>query len=161
MMCWQRDRMSWWNFPVGEWTNCCSHRHDKLCPCMFLLVVRTLCVCVCAYLCRGDLEKNDHEPLLTFENARYDREEELASLIRDKRTADANYRKVKLALEGPPPKKQPSVAKKKDANEEEDTKKNGKGKQQQSQNDGASDKPFKPTATKKQLVSFATHTHTQ
>ena len=90
-------------------------------------------------------------------NLWYDREEELAALIRDKRAADANYRKVKLALEGPPPKKPASAPKKNDEKEEEVTKKNGKGKQQQSQNDGANEKPFKPTATKKQLVSALRH----
>eukprot|EP00548_Thalassiothrix_antarctica_P000095 CAMPEP_0194142306 /NCGR_PEP_ID=MMETSP0152-20130528/11601_1 /TAXON_ID=1049557 /ORGANISM="Thalassiothrix antarctica, Strain L6-D1" /LENGTH=1428 /DNA_ID=CAMNT_0038841223 /DNA_START=333 /DNA_END=4619 /DNA_ORIENTATION=+ len=37
-----------------------------------------------------------------------DREEELAALLREKRTADSNFRKFKLAFEGPPAKKTPS-----------------------------------------------------
>lgn len=76
------------------------------------------------------------------------REEELAALVRDKRAADSNFRKVKLALEGPPPKK--PAPKKKD--DKEDKKKDDKDENKES--DVTKEKPFKATATKKQLVSI-------
>lgn len=83
------------------------------------------------------------------------REEELAALVRDKRAADATYRKIKLGVEGPPPKK--LAPKKKDDEEEkkDDKKKNGKAANNDKEVDAVvttTDKPFKPTCTKKQLV---------
>ena len=82
------------------------------------------------------------------------REEKLAALTRDKRAADANYRKVKLGLEGPPPSKKPALKKKDDEEDKEgrknETRKNGKVyKETESL---IIEKPFKPTTTKKQLV---------
>jgi hypothetical protein len=75
--------------------------------------------------------------------------------VRDKRSADANYRKIKLGLEGPPPKKPAPKKKDEDDNEEKkvDKKKNGKVNDKENEaTAGVSDKPFKPTTTKKQLV---------
>lgn len=75
--------------------------------------------------------------------------------MRDKRSADANYRKIKLGLEGPPPKKPAPKKKDEDDNEEKkvDKKKNGKVNDKENEaTAGVSDKPFKPTTTKKQLV---------
>ena len=85
----------------------------------------------------------------------------MAALVRDKRAADATYRKIKLGLEGPATKK--PAPKKKDEEEESDKKegkkktKNGKSNSNDDKETdaaGTSDKPFKPTATKKQLVSI-------
>jgi hypothetical protein len=76
------------------------------------------------------------------------REEKLAQLARNKRSADSSFRKVKLALEGPPPKKAVPQKKTDDKGEDKnstDDKKDAK--------EEVKEKPFKPTATKKQFVS--------
>jgi hypothetical protein len=92
-------------------------------------------------------------PHSTYVAKLYDcREEELASLVRDKRTADANYRKIKLGLEGPPPKKPAPKKKDEDDKEENNVNKKKNGKVNDKEIEAVSDKPFKPTTTKKQLV---------
>jgi hypothetical protein len=84
----------------------------------------------------------------------------LAQLARNKRSADSSFRKVKLALEGPPPKK--AVPQKKSDDKGDDKKSTEDKKDADDKKDAqeeVKEKPFKPTATKKQFVStnFANH----
>jgi len=76
-----------------------------------------------------------------------EREEKLAELARTKRSADSNFRKVKLAVEGPPPKK--PVPQKKD--DKKDDRKSIDSKKDETEETKEKEKPFKPTATKKQF----------
>lgn len=96
-------------------------------------------------------------------------DEEMWELLKAKRTADTNFRKVKLQYEGPknPPKSKANEKKKdadsaetKDGEEGSSGKKKGKaGSKENQENDGDAEEKeeaapkFKPTATKKQFVS--------
>ena len=78
------------------------------------------------------------------------REEEMQELLRAKRAADAKFRKVRLAFEGPKrPTKKPAVGA--EAAEEKKTE-NGKNEAEETDGKAAkAEEPFKPTATKKQF----------
>jgi len=80
-----------------------------------------------------------------------EREDELAGLLREKRQADSNYRKMKLAFEGPPPKKEVKKAKKTDEKEKEKEENDDCGDKNKSTEEPKAEKEWKPTISRRQF----------
>lgn len=81
------------------------------------------------------------------------REDELAGLLREKRQADANYRKMKLAFEGPPPKKVKKGEEKDKDKEKDKEDKDSEKKTGDSTEESKPQKEWKPTISRRQFVS--------
>jgi hypothetical protein len=75
----------------------------------------------------------------------------MAKLLRTKRSADANYRKVKLAFEGPSQKKPSQKKIDNDKKNEEEMKEDGESKDINESSEP--DKGWKRTASRRQFVS--------